>query len=167
LTIALYPGTFDPLTLGHEDIARRAARLFDQVVIAVADSRAKRPFLDVQARVSLARQALADVPGIRVASFSGLLTTCAREWGADVVVRGVRTVADFEYEAQLAGMNRRLLPGFETVFLTPSEGTAVISATLVREIASMGGEISALVSPVIARAMAERVAQLRDAPAAG
>jgi len=167
VTIAIYPGTFDPLTLGHEDIARRAARLFDEVVIAVADSRAKRPFLEVEARVALAAQALSDVPGIRVERFSGLLTAYARERGASVVVRGVRTVADFEYEAQLAGMNRRLLPGFETVFLAPSEGTAFISATLVREIATMGGDISTLVSPVIAQAMAERVAQLRATPAAG
>jgi len=167
VTIAIYPGTFDPLTLGHEDIARRAAHLFDEVVIAVADSRAKRPFLEVEARAALAARALSDVPGIRVERFSGLLTAYARERGATVVVRGVRTVADFEYEAQLAGMNRRLMPGLETVFLAPAEGSAFISATLVREIATMDGDISTLVSPVIAQAMAERVAQMRAAPAAG
>ena len=158
--LAVYPGTFDPLTLGHEDQVRRAARLFDRVVLAVADSRAKRPFFTLDERVAMAREVLGDVPNIEVAGFSGLLMKFVQERGARVVVRGLRAVSDFEYEFQLAGMNRGLYPEVETVFLTPGERFMFISATIVREISVLGGDVGNFVPPVVAKRLAEKIRQM-------
>ena len=152
----IYPGTFDPMTLGHEDLVRRAARLFDQIVVAVADSHAKRPCFSAEERVEMAREVLKPYPNVEVISFSGLLIDFARSQGANVILRGLRAVSDFEYEFQLAGMNRKLHPDIETLFLTPSEQYLFISATLVREIALLGGDVSKFAQPsVVARLKAK------------
>jgi pantetheine-phosphate adenylyltransferase len=153
---AVYPGTFDPLTRGHEDLVRRAATLFDTIVLAVADSKAKRPYFSVEERIAMAREALADVKNIEVVGFSGLLTDFVRKQRARVVLRGLRAVSDFEYEFQLAGMNRNLYPEMETIFLTPSEQHMFISATLVREIAMLGGDVSEFVHPSVAKRLKEK-----------
>jgi pantetheine-phosphate adenylyltransferase len=145
----IYPGTFDPLTLGHEDLVRRASRLFDEVVLAVADSSSKRPCFTPDERVEIASQVLAPYRNVRVLRFSGLLIDFARAQGANVILRGLRAVSDFEYEFQLAGMNRNLYPDIETLFLTPSEQFLFISATLVREIALLGGDVSKFVHPTV------------------
>ena len=145
----IYPGTFDPLTLGHEDLVRRASRLFDDVVLAVADSQAKRPCFTPDERVEIAREVLKPYGNVTVMRFSGLLTDFARAQGANVILRGLRAVSDFEYEFQLAGMNRNLYPQIETLFLTPSEHYLFISATLVREIALLGGDVSKFVHPIV------------------
>jgi pantetheine-phosphate adenylyltransferase len=147
---AVYPGTFDPLTRGHEDLVRRASSLFDALVVGVADSRAKRTFFTLDERVDIAREVLADVKNLQVVGFSGLLIDFVRQQKARVVLRGLRAVSDFEYEFQLAGMNRSLYPEMETVFLTPSEQHMFISATLVREIALLGGDVSKFVDPRVA-----------------
>jgi pantetheine-phosphate adenylyltransferase len=157
---AIYPGTFDPITLGHEDQVRRAARLFDRVILAVADSRAKKPFFTLEERVAMAREVLGDVPNIEVTGFSGLLMKFVQERGARVVVRGLRAVADFEYEFQLAGMNRGLYPEVETVFLTPGERFMFISSTIVREISVMGGDVSKFVPVSVAARLAEKIRQM-------
>jgi pantetheine-phosphate adenylyltransferase len=146
---AIYPGTFDPITRGHEDIVRRAARLFPEVILAVADSSAKGPFFTQAERVEMASATLADCRNVRVIGFSGLLMQFAREQNAQVVLRGLRAVSDFEYEFQLAGMNRKLYPEVETLFLTPAEQYMFISASLVREVAVLGGDVSKFVSPLI------------------
>jgi len=148
---AIYPGTFDPLTRGHEDLVRRAATLFDQVVLAIADSKAKRPFFTLEERSAMAREVLGDMKNVEVVGFSGLLTDFVRKQKARVVLRGLRAVSDFEYEFQLAGMNRNLFPEMETVFLTPSAEHMFISATLVREIAILGGDVSEFVHPTVAK----------------
>ncbi|MGB5465875.1 MAG: pantetheine-phosphate adenylyltransferase [Sedimenticolaceae bacterium] len=148
---AVYPGTFDPITNGHSDLVSRAARLFDQIVVAVAKDTGKAPVCDVAARVNLARVALADVPNVQVVPFEGLLVDFCRSHGAGIVIRGLRAVSDFEYEFQLASMNRRLAPEIETVFLTPAEQYAFISSTLVREIARLGGDVSEFVHPEVQR----------------
>jgi pantetheine-phosphate adenylyltransferase len=153
---AIYPGTFDPLTRGHEDLVRRAATLFDRIVLAIADSKAKRPFFAAQERIAMAREVLADVPNVEVVGFSGLLTHFVREQGARVVLRGLRAVSDFEYEFQLAGMNRNLYPEMETLFLTPSEQHMFISATLVREIALLGGDVAEFVHPLVAKRLKQK-----------
>ena len=153
---AVYPGTFDPLTRGHEDLVRRAATLFDTIVLAVADSKAKRPYFSVEERIAMAREALADVKNIEIVGFSGLLTDFVRQQRARVVLRGLRAVSDFEYEFQLAGMNRNLYPEMETIFLTPSEQHMFISATLVREIAILGGDVSEFVHPTVAKRLKEK-----------
>lgn len=153
---AVYPGTFDPLTRGHEDLVRRAATLFDTIVLAVADSKAKRPYFSVEERIAMAREALAGVKNIEVVGFSGLLTDFVRKQRARVVLRGLRAVSDFEYEFQLAGMNRNLYPEMETIFLTPSEQHMFISATLVREIAILGGDVSEFVHPSVAKRLKEK-----------
>jgi pantetheine-phosphate adenylyltransferase len=147
---AVYPGTFDPLTRGHEDLVRRAARLFDQVVVAIADSKAKRPMFSLDQRVQMAREVLADYSNVSVVGFTGLLMDFMRSQGANVILRGLRAVSDFEYEFQMAGMNRQLYPDVETMFLTPSEQYMFISATMVREIASLGGDVNLFVSPTVA-----------------
>jgi pantetheine-phosphate adenylyltransferase len=156
---AVYPGTFDPLTRGHEDLVRRASTLFDAVILAVADSRSKKPFFTLEERLDMARQVLADLGNVEVMGFNGLLIDFARQNNARVVVRGLRAVSDFEYEFQLAGMNRNLSPDMETVFLTPSEQHMFISATLVREIATFGGDISKFVHPIVRAKLAARVKQ--------
>jgi pantetheine-phosphate adenylyltransferase len=153
---AIYPGTFDPLTRGHEDLVRRASALFDELVVGIADSRAKRPFFSTAERVEMAIEVLGDLKGVQVVGFSGLLTNFAREHRAKVIVRGLRAVSDFEYEFQLAGMNRNLYPDIETVFLTPSEQHMFISATLVREIATLGGDVSKFVHPKVQARLAEK-----------
>jgi pantetheine-phosphate adenylyltransferase len=147
---AVYPGTFDPLTRGHEDLVRRASRLFDALVVGVADSRAKRTYFTLAERVEMAREVLADVKNLEIVGFDGLLIEFVRRQGARVVLRGLRAVSDFEYEFQLAGMNRSLYPDLETIFLTPSEQHMFISATLVREIAILGGDVSKFVDPRVA-----------------
>jgi pantetheine-phosphate adenylyltransferase len=157
MAIAVYPGTFDPLTLGHEDIVRRAAGLFEHVVIGVAGSRAKGPLFTQAERIEIAREALARYPNISVAGFSGLLRDFVRQQNATVIVRGLRAVADFEYESQLAGMNRYLMPDVETIFMTPTDQYQFISATLVREIALFGGDVGKFVSPSVEQRLAQRV----------
>ena len=157
---AVYPGTFDPITLGHEDLARRASRLFDRVILAVADSRAKRPFFTLDERVEMARDVLKDLPNVEVKGFSGLLMQFVQQQGARVVVRGLRAVSDFEYEFQLAGMNRGMYPDVETVFLTPGEQFMFISATIVREISTMGGDTSKFVPQSVADRLRVKIKQL-------
>lgn len=154
---AVYPGTFDPLTSGHEDIVRRAAGLFSEVVVAVADNTSKKPLFNLKERVELAATVLSDCPNVRVVGFSGLLMQFVREQGASVVVRGLRAVSDFEYEFQLAGMNRKLFPEVETLFLTPAEQYMFISASLVREIALLGGDVSQFVSPLVQEALQRKM----------
>ncbi len=156
---AVYPGTFDPLTLGHEDLFRRASSLYEEVVIAIADSRAKRPLFTLDERLAIAREALAPYTNVRVEAFRGLLIDFVRSQQAQVILRGLRTVSDFEYEFQLAGMNRKMLPDVETVFMTPSENYQFVSATLVREIASMGGNVTQFVSPSVKRWLDQKLAK--------
>jgi pantetheine-phosphate adenylyltransferase len=160
---AVYPGTFDPLTRGHEDLVRRAATVFDALIVGVADSRAKRTFFTLRERVEMAREVLGDLPNVQVAGFSGLLIDFIRQHDARVVLRGLRAVSDFEYEFQLAGMNRSLYPDFETMFLTPSEQHMFISATLVREIALLGGDVSKFVHPLVGKRLAAKVTSLGKA----
>ncbi|HVJ24171.1 MAG TPA: pantetheine-phosphate adenylyltransferase [Burkholderiales bacterium] len=148
---AVYPGTFDPLTRGHEDLVRRAAKLFDKLVLAIADSKAKRPYFTLEERIAMAREVLGDMKNVEVVGFSSLLTEFVKKQGARVVLRGLRAVSDFEYEFQLAGMNRNLYPEMETIFLTPSEQHMFISATLVREIAALGGDVAEFVHPLVAK----------------
>ena len=144
--IAVYPGTFDPITLGHEDMLRRAAQLFDQVIVAVAAGHHKKTLFTLEERMAMVRQATQDYPQIQVESFSGLMRDFVVARGAKCMVRGVRGATDFDYEFQLAGMNRSLMPDVETVFLPPSEKYQFISSTLVREIATLGGEADKFVS---------------------
>ena len=158
---AVYPGTFDPITRGHEDIVRRATRLFPEVIVAVADSTGKKPFFNLQERVDMASATLADCPNVQVVGFSGLLMQFVREQGAGVVLRGLRAVSDFEYEFQLAGMNRSLYPEVETLFLTPAEQYMFISASLVREIALLGGDVGKFVSPLVQQRIAAKIAASR------
>jgi len=157
---AVYPGTFDPITLGHEDLARRASRLFDRVILAVADSRAKKPFFTLDERVEMAREVLKDLRNVEVMGFSGLLMKFVQDRGARVVVRGLRAVSDFEYEFQLAGMNRGMYPDVETVFLTPGEQFMFISATIVREISTLGGDTTKFVPPFVADRLKVKIKQL-------
>jgi pantetheine-phosphate adenylyltransferase len=153
---AVYPGTFDPLTRGHEDLVRRASRLFDTIILGIAESRAKRTYFTLEERIEIARDVLADVKNVQVVGFEGLLIDFVRKHGARVVLRGLRAVSDFEYEFQLAGMNRNLYPEMETIFLTPSEQHMFISATLVREIAALGGDVSQFVHPLVEKALTKR-----------
>ncbi|HUW36114.1 MAG TPA: pantetheine-phosphate adenylyltransferase [Rhodocyclaceae bacterium] len=155
--IAIYPGTFDPLTRGHEDLVRRASKLFQRVIVGVAGSRNKRPFFTLDERVSIAREVLADFSNVEVHGFDCLLMDFMREHGAKVILRGLRAVSDFEYEFQMAGMNRNLYPDVETVFLTPGEQYMFISATMVREIASLGGHVGKFVQPLVERRLAEKL----------
>ena len=157
---AVYPGTFDPITRGHVDLVRRAARLFDHVVLAVADSRAKRPLFTLSERVDIAREALKDLENVSVVGFSGLLMKFAQQQKARIVVRGVRALSDFEYEFQLAGMNRGMYPEVETVFMTPGEQYMFISGTLVREISVLGGDVRKFVSPYVARRLKAKIKEL-------
>ena len=154
---AIYPGTFDPITRGHEDLVRRASGLFDEVIVAVADSRGKKPFFDVNERVAMAKETLAPFPNVRVEGFSGLLMEFLRRQDVKIILRGLRAVSDFEYEFQMAGMNRNLYPDVETLFLTPAEQYMFISATMVREIASLGGDVSPFVNPLVIPHMKARL----------
>jgi len=153
----MYPGTFDPITLGHEDLVRRAAHLFDKVVVAIAANPAKAPMFSLEERVELAQAALSDVPNVEVSGYDGLTVDFAQDRGLRVILRGLRAVSDFEYEFQLANMNRHLARDVETAFLTPKETYNFISSSLVREICSMGGDISKFVSPVVNDALMKRV----------
>ncbi|MFN7086621.1 MAG: pantetheine-phosphate adenylyltransferase [Burkholderiales bacterium] len=157
---AVYPGTFDPMTLGHEDLVRRASRIFDTVILAIADSRAKKPFFALEERVAMARQVLKDLPNVEVIGFSGLLMKFVQQHNAKVVIRGLRAVSDFEYEFQLAGMNRDLYPDVETMFLTPGERFMFVSATIVREISILGGDVGKFVHPHVAERLAAKIRQL-------
>jgi pantetheine-phosphate adenylyltransferase len=147
--VAVYPGTFDPLTRGHEDLVRRGCKMFDRVVVGIAESRTKKPCFTLTERVEMAREILAPITNADVIGFDGLLMNFLREQGATVIIRGLRAVSDFEYEFQMAGMNRNLYPDVETVFLTPGEQYMFISATMVREIASLGGDVSKFVQPMV------------------
>jgi pantetheine-phosphate adenylyltransferase len=151
--VAVYPGTFDPITNGHVDLATRAAPLFDRFIVAIADSSSKGPSLGLEERISLARVALAAIPNIEVRGFSTLLADLVEDIGAGVILRGLRAVSDFEYEFQLASMNRHLIPSAETLFLTPAEQYSFISSSLVREIARLGGDVSGFVHPVVQQAL--------------
>jgi pantetheine-phosphate adenylyltransferase len=157
---AVYPGTFDPITLGHEDLIRRASRLFDTLIVAVADSGAKRPFFTRDERVGMARDALKYLRNVEVVGFSGLLMQFVQDHEARVVIRGLRAVSDFEYEFQLAGMNRGMYPDVETLFLTPGEQYMFISATIVREISVLGGDVSKFVAPHVAKRLKAKIKQL-------
>lgn len=145
----VYPGTFDPITRGHEDLVRRAALLFDEIIVAVAANTTKSPYFELDERVELAEIALSELDNVKVIGFSGLLTRFVAEQQASVILRGLRAVSDFEYEFQLAGMNRKLNPEVETVFMTPAEQYMFISASMVREIARLGGDVIPFVHPVI------------------
>ena len=157
ITRAVYPGTFDPITNGHEDLIQRASRLFDELVVGVAHSQAKRPFFSLDERVALARDVLAPYSNVTVLGFTGLLSEFVKDQAASVILRGLRAVSDFEYEFQLAGMNRRLAPGVETLFLTPSDKYLFLSATIVREIAVLGGDIAAFVHPLTVQRMRDKI----------
>jgi len=152
----VYPGTFDPFTRGHEDVVRRASGLFDEIIVAVAASESKGPLFTAAERLAMAREVFASFPNVRVMGFSGLLMEFVRSVGAVVVLRGLRAVSDFEYEFQMAGMNRNLYPEVETLFITPAEQYLFVSSTMVREIARFGGDVSSFVSaPVAARLTAK------------
>ncbi|WP_018624036.1 pantetheine-phosphate adenylyltransferase [Kangiella aquimarina] len=152
----LYPGTFDPITKGHMDLVNRACRLFDKVVIAIAHSPAKKPLFSLDERVDMVRMIFADNPQVEVLGFRGLLANFARENNAIAVLRGIRAVSDFEFEFQLANMNRHLDPDLESIFLTPSEKYSYISSSLVREVASLGGDISAFVDERVEQALFDK-----------
>ena len=154
--VALYPGTFDPITNGHVDLVARASTLFDRVVVGVAESPGKGPALPLAERVALARTAVAAYPNVEVVGFDSLLAHFVQKVGAGVLLRGLRAVSDFEYEFQLASMNRHLIPDVETIFLTPAEQHSFISSSLVREVARLGGDVSGFVHPAVAEALSTR-----------
>jgi len=153
--VAIYPGSFDPITRGHEDLIRRASAFSDRVIVSVAVNVAKQPLFTLDERVALIRQAVDD-PGIEIRSFDGLLADFARAAGATLIVRGLRAVSDFEYEFQMALMNRNLAPGIETVFLVPAFDLTYLSSSLVREVARFGGDVSQLVHPVVQKALKQK-----------
>jgi len=159
----VYPGTFDPFTCGHEDLVLRASRVFDHVIVGVADSESKRPMFAAAERVSMARETLAPLSNVEVIGFSALLMDFVRQQGARIILRGLRAVSDFEYEFQMAGMNRHLHPDVETMFLTPSEQYTFISATIVREIARFGGDVSHFVPATVDARIRARVAEINVA----
>jgi len=153
MVVAVYPGTFDPLTRGHEDLVRRASGLFDRLVVGVADSRNKRPFFTLEERLDIANEVLGHYPNVQVESFSGLLKDFVRKHDARVIVRGLRAVSDFEYEFQMAGMNRQMAPDIQTVFLPAGTSSRPITATLVRQTAAMGGNVEAFVPKAVLEAL--------------
>lgn len=155
--IAVYPGTFDPITLGHEDIVHRAANLFDEVIVSVAGSTNKRTLFSLEERVSLAQSVFKKADNVKVVGFSGLLMKFVNDQGAQIVIRGLRAASDFEYEFQLAGMNRKLYPRLETLFLTPSEQYMFVSSTLVREVAMLDGDVAQFVSPTVKAAILNKL----------
>ncbi len=159
--VAVYPGTFDPITLGHEDVVRRATQLFDRVIVAVAAGHHKKTLFDLQERIDMVREAVRAYPQVEVESFSGLLRDFVVSRGAKAMVRGLRAVTDFDYEFQLAGMNRSLMPEVETVFLTPSDRYQFISSTFVREIAMLGGETDKFVSEEVHACLQGKVRSLQ------
>lgn len=155
---AIYPGTFDPITNGHIDIVARASKIFDHVIVAVAASTSKNTAFSTDERVQLASQTLADYKNVEVLRFEGLLANFVRQWDANAVLRGLRAVSDFEYEFQLAGMNKHLVPEADTIFMPTREMYSYISSSLIREIASLGGDVSEFVHPIVRDALAERFA---------
>ena len=154
---AVYPGTFDPITNGHHDLVRRAASIFDRLVIAIAANPNKAPMFSLEQRVDMARRVLADVPNVEVMGYAGLTTDFAHQNGLSVIVRGLRAVSDFEYEFQMALMNRTLAPKLETVFLVPAFDLTYLSSSLVREVARFGGDVSALVHPAVQQALRQKL----------
>ena len=156
-TKAIYPGTFDPLTNGHTDLVIRAARLFDEVILAVAANPSKQPMFSLEERVGLAQQVFVGLPNVQVVGFAGLLADFARNHQAQVLIRGVRAVADFEYEFQLASMNRQLNPDLDSLFMTPSEKNMFISSTLVKEVARHGGDVAPFVAPQVLDALKRKL----------
>ncbi len=159
ITSALYPGTFDPVTNGHLDLVRRAATIFERVVVAIAANPAKAPLFSLEERVALAERVLGDIPNVEVLGYTGLTVAFAQENGLGVMIRGLRAVSDFEFEFQLATMSRQLSPHVETVFLTPTEQFSFISSSMVREIALLGGDVSRFVHPVVEKALKQRAAE--------
>lgn len=154
---AVYPGTFDPITNGHFDVARRACRMFDKVILAVSTNPGKNPFFTLDERIALAKEVLGDLDNIEVKGFSGLLVDCAEQESARVIVRGLRAVADFEYEVQLAGLNRQMAPEIETVFISAAQEHAFVSSSLMREIAQLNGDVTQFVDPIVKQAMLDRM----------
>lgn len=154
---AVYPGTFDPMTMGHVDLVKRASKLFDSVIIAIASSDSKKPMFSLQERIDIGNKIFVEDPKVEVVGFSGLLVNFAKENGADILIRGLRVVADFEYEFQLANMNRAMSPEIESVFLTPKEEYSYISSSLVKEIATMGGDVKRFVDPVTLEALNRKI----------
>ena len=161
----VYPGTFDPFTRGHEDLVRRAASVFDEVVVGVADSRGKRPLFDLSERIEMARESLAPLTNVRVEGFNCLLMDFVQQMESKLILRGLRAVSDFEYEFQMAGMNRNLYPHVETIFLTPDEKYMFVSATIVREIALFGGDVSKFVQESVQKKLTARFEQFQAARA--
>jgi len=159
--VIIYPGTFDPITLGHQDLVNRSTSLFDKVIVAVAGDSSKKPLFSYEERIELCKEVLTDIDGIEVTGFKGLLASYAKERKACAFLRGLRAVSDFEYEFQLANMNRRLAPEIESLFVTPSEQYSFISSSLVREIASLGGDISEFVHPIVEQALQDKFAGKR------
>lgn len=153
MNTVIYPGTFDPITNGHTDLVERAARMFDHIIVAIADNPKKRPLFDLETRVDLGQQVLSHLHNVEVVGFSNLLVEFVRERQANIILRGLRAVSDFEYEFQLADMNRVLAPSVESLFLTPSQQYSFISSTLVREVAALGGDIKSFVHPAVAQAL--------------
>ena len=154
---AVYPGTFDPMTMGHVDLVKRASKLFDSVIIAIASSDSKKPMFTLEERIEIGNKIFADDPKVEVIGFSGLLVNFAKDNDATILIRGLRVVADFEYEFQLANMNRAMSPDIESVFLTPKEEYSYISSSLVKEIATMGGEVDRFVDPVTLEALNQKI----------
>ena len=158
---AVYPGTFDPMTMGHVDLVKRASKLFDSVIIAIASSDSKKPMFSLEERIEIGNKIFADDPKVEVVGFSGLLVNFAKENDANILIRGLRVVADFEYEFQLANMNRAMSPDIESVFLTPKEEYSYISSSLVKEIATMGGDVTRFVDPVTLEALNQKIKNYR------
>ncbi|MDZ7788761.1 MAG: pantetheine-phosphate adenylyltransferase [Halofilum sp. (in: g-proteobacteria)] len=154
--IAVYPGTFDPITHGHVDVAERASRMFHRVIISIAANPGKQPFFSLEERVAFAEAVFADNPSVEVRSFDSLLVEYARQQGAGAILRGLRAVSDFEFEVQLSGMNRRLAPEIETVFISAAQEYGFVSSSLVREIACLGGDVTEFVSPAVKAALDAR-----------
>ena len=157
--IAIYPGTFDPITNGHADLVKRGAQIFDELVVAIADSRRKGPLFSLEERIAMSSEILAHLPNVRVVGFSTLLADFATEIGANVILRGLRAVSDFEYEFQLASMNRHLIPNIETMFLTPNEQYSFISSSLIKEIAMLDGDVSKFAHPLVQDALRQKFAE--------
>jgi len=156
MTKVIYPGTFDPITNGHTDLIERASRLFDHIVVSIAESPHKKPLLDLDQRCQLARDVLSHIPNVEVVGFNNLLVRFAKEQNAQVILRGLRAVSDFEYEFQLANMNRAISPDLESIFLTPDEKNSYISSTLIREISRLDGDVSKFVHPLVEKALIEK-----------
>ena len=153
---AIYPGTFDPITNGHIDVAHRAAKMFDRVIIAIAYNPDKRPFFALEEREALAREVMKGDSNVEIRSFKGLLVDCARDWNAQVIVRGLRAVSDYEYEVQLAGLNRQMNPDVETVFISAAQSYTFLSSSMVREIANLNGDVSGFVHPAVLAALKKK-----------